>query len=185
MPYCNKSYFCKCFPRGRKRCAGKEYTIGIGTMMNAENILQVTKRHLLLANAVVWGAPGVKVLVTGIRSYLAIWPSKHIVWLVLGTICVLAGFNWMFCRIVKRYSNRVLAFPEEKKSILAFLPARGWILVVFMMCLGVSLKFIPGIPAEFFASFYPGLGIALLVAGAMFLAKWTEAASSSSARPTD
>ena len=65
-----------------------------------------------------------------------------------------------------------MALPEKKKSILAFLPVKGWILVIFMMCLGISLIFIPGIPTEFFASFYPGLGTALIVAGARFLASW-------------
>lgn len=140
--------------------------------MIIDGILPVAKRHLLLANAIVWGVPGVKVLVTGIQSYLAIWPSEHIVWLALGTILVLLGFIFMFSRIVERYSARIMAFPEKKKTLLAFLPVKGWILVIFMMCLGISLKFIPGIPTEFFASFYPGLGTALIVAGATFLAKW-------------
>ena len=143
--------------------------------MNTDGILPVAKRHLLLANAIVWGAPGVKILVTGIKSYLAIWPSRHIVWLAIGTVLVLAGFIFMFSRIVERYSARILAFPEKKKSLLAFLPVKGWFLVIFMMCLGISLKFIPGIPTEFFASFYPGLGIALIVAGATFLGKWIAA----------
>ena len=147
--------------------------------MNIDKILPVEKRHLLLANAIVWGAPGVKILVTGIRSYLSVWPSELIVWLALGTVAVLAGFLWMFSRIVKRYSDRILAFPQKKKSILAFLPLRGWILVIFMMCLGISLKFIPGIPTEFFASFYPALGTALVVSGATFFAKWTSLAGSS------
>lgn len=138
-------------------------------------ILPVVKRHLLLLNAIIWGAPGIKILVTGIQSYIAIWPSKSTPWLALGTVAVLAGFLWMFSRIVRRYSDRILAFPEEKKSILAFLPVRGWILIIFMMCLGISLKFIPGIPTEFFASFYPGLGTALIVAGATFFANWLKA----------
>lgn len=60
-------------------------------------------------------------------------------------------------------------------SILVFLPVRGWGLVIFMMCLGISLKFIPGVPTEFFASFYCGLGPALITAGAQFLSKWIEA----------
>lgn len=145
--------------------------------MNIDKCIPVAKRHLLLANAIVWGAPGIKILATGIRSYLAIWPSKHVAWLVLGSVCVLAAFLWMFSRIVKRYSDRIIAFPGERKSILAFLPVRGWILVVFMMCLGISLKFIPGIPTEFFASFYPGLGTALVVAGATFFSKWLETPS--------
>lgn len=138
-------------------------------------ILPVAKRHLLLANTIVWGAPGVKILVTGIQSYLALWPSKSIFWLALGTVAVLAGFVWMFNRIVKRYADRILDFPEEKKSLFAFLPVRGWILILFMMGLGISLKFIPGVPTEFFASFYCGLGPALIAAAAQFLARWVEA----------
>ena len=143
--------------------------------MDIDKILPVAKRHLLLANAIVWGAPGVKILVTGIKSCLAIGASPSVLWLALGTVLVLAGFIWMFSRIVKKYSERILGFPEKKKSILAFLPVRGWILVIFMMCLGISLKIIPGIPVEFFASFYPGLGTALIVAGAKFLANWSAA----------
>jgi len=143
--------------------------------MDADSILPVAKRHLLLANAVVWGAPGVKILVTGIRSYLALWPSKRIVWLAVGTVLVLAGFLWMFDRIVRKYSDRILSFPERKKSLFAFLSAKGYVLILFMMCLGISLKFIPGVPTEFFASFYCGLGTALIVAAAKFLANWLEA----------
>ncbi|MBQ9309872.1 MAG: hypothetical protein IJ222_03305 [Bacteroidales bacterium] len=140
-----------------------------------DSFLPVARRHLLLANAIIWGAPGIKILITGIQSYLEILPSKSVAWLALGTLLVLAGFLWMFGKIVKKYSDRILSFPEEKKSILAFLPVRGWILIIFMMCLGISLKFIPGIPTEFFASFYPGLGTALIVAGATFLSNWVNA----------
>lgn len=142
--------------------------------MNLDRILPVSKRHLLLCNAIVWGAPGVKILVTGIQSYLAVWPSDHIVLLAAGTVLVLAGFVWMFRRIVRKYSDRIMNFPEEKKSILAFLPLRGWILVLFMMGLGIALKHIPGVPAEFFASFYCGLGPALIAAAALFLSRWLE-----------
>lgn len=143
--------------------------------MNIDKILPVARRHLLLANAVVWGAPGVKILVTGIQSYLALWLSKSIPWLAIGTVLVLVGFVWMFNRIVKKYSDRIMAFPEKKKSLLAFLPVRGWILVIFMMGLGISLKHIPGVPTEFFASFYCGLGPALIAAAAQFLAGWVDA----------
>ncbi len=139
------------------------------------NIFPVAKRHLLLANAIVWGAPGIKILTTGIQSYLQLWPSKHIVWLGLGTVAVLAAFNWMFSFFVKKYSDRILAFKEEKRSLFDFLPLKGWIIVIFMMCLGISLKFIPGVPTEFFASFYSGLGPALIVAGATFFSKWLKA----------
>ena len=57
----------------------------------------------------------------------------------------------------------------------AFLPVKGWILVIFMICLGISLKHIPGVPTEFFASFYCGLGPALVSAAYLFLARWIQA----------
>lgn len=142
--------------------------------MDIDRFLPVSKRHLLLANAIVWGAPGINILITGIRSYLALWPSEQIVWLAIGSVLVLAGFVWMFGRIVRRYSDRIMNFPQKKKSILAFLPVRGWILVIFMMCLGISLKHIPGVPTAFFASFYCGLGPALITAASQFLSGWID-----------
>ena len=39
----------------------------------------------------------------------------------------------------------------------------------------ISLKFIPGMPAEFFAGFYPGLGTALAIAGIRYFVSWIEA----------
>lgn len=134
--------------------------------------IPVAKRHLLLANALVWGLPGIRILVTGIQSYLTLPASGKIPYLAVGSVAVFCAFTWMFGRIVRRYSDRIMDFPGERKSLLSFLPPRGWVLVFFMMCLGISLKFIPGIPAEFFASFYCGLGTALLVAGAQFLSRW-------------
>lgn len=143
--------------------------------MDIDRILPVAKRHLLLANAIVWGAPGIKILITGVKSYFALWPSKSILWLALGTILVMTGFVWMFSRIVKKYSDRIMDFPQQKKSILTLLPVKGWILVIFMICLGISLKHIPGVPTEFFASFYCGLGPALISAAYLFLARWLQA----------
>lgn len=140
-----------------------------------DSILPVAKRHLLLTNAIIWGAPGIKILLTGIQSYLALWPSRNIIFLALGTVLVLAGFIAMFRKIVKKYSDRIMDFPEEKKSIFAFLSTKGYILIIFMMCLGISLIFIPGVPTEFFASFYCGLGPALIIAAAQFLSRWVEA----------
>lgn len=99
--------------------------------MNPDIILPVAKPHLLLANAVVLGASGVKILVTGIQSYLAIRSSQ---------------------------------------SILAFLPLRGWILVIFMMCLGISLKFTPGFRRSLRFLLLRS-GSALIAAGTRFLSR--------------
>lgn len=41
-----------------------------------------------------------------------------------------------------------------------------------MITLGITLKYIPGIPESFFAWFYMGLGPGLLSAGIRFLIRW-------------
>ncbi|MBQ7734831.1 MAG: hypothetical protein IJT61_02725, partial [Bacteroidales bacterium] len=96
-------------------------------------------------------------------------------WLVLIAVAVSVAFSLMFNNFVKRYTRRILDFPKRKKSLFAFFDLHGYILIFFMMGLGISLKFIPGMPAEFFAGFYPGLGAALAIAGLRYFVSWIKA----------
>lgn len=91
---------------------------------------------------------------------------------MLITALVLAGFFMMFRKIVDKYSARIAAQPQETSFWQAF-PLRGWILIVCMSCLGIALRFIPGIPAEFTASFYSGLGPMLVFAACRFISNKT------------
>ena len=128
------------------------------------------KRFLYLIAALIWGIPGVMITIKGIKAYTAM-PSDELVWLLLITAGVLSGFILMFRRIVNRYCGLIDEQPE-KKSIWYTFPLRGWILIICMSCLGIALKFMPFIPAEFTASFYSGLGPALIIAAILFLKKF-------------
>lgn len=130
----------------------------------------ISKRFLYLVAAAIWGIPGVIIAVKGIRAYTAM-PADELWWLCLITAGVLISFIWMFRRIVNRYCNLIAALPD-KTTIRHTFPLRGWILIVCMSGLGIALKFIPCIPAEFTASFYSGLGPALVVAGCLFVKKY-------------
>jgi hypothetical protein len=117
--------------------------------------------------AVLWGIPGIIVTVKGIKAYLTM-PLQKLWWLLFITIFVLMSFFLMFRKIVDRYSTRIATQPEITTLWQTF-PLRGWILIVCMSCLGIALKFIPGILAEFTASFYSGLGPMLLFAACRFI----------------
>ena len=86
------------------------------------------------------------------------------------TASVLAMFYMMFRRIVGRYCDRIASLPDKVKIWQTF-PARGWILLVFMMGLGIALKHIPQVPSAFTASFYSGLGPMLLLSSIRFVAE--------------
>jgi len=118
------------------------------------------KRDILYYVAgIIWGIPGVIITLKGISAYMDM-SRQDLWWLLIITTLVLTGFVFMFTKIVAKYC-RLIASEPQKTSIWKTFPLRGWILIVFMTGLGVALKFI-GVPAEFTASFYSGLGPGLL-----------------------
>lgn len=84
------------------------------------------------------------------------------------TAVVLTAFFLMFRRIVAKYCDRINSL-DDKVKIWQTFPTRGWLLIVFMMGLGITLKHIPGVPTSFTASFYTGLGPMLLISAGRFL----------------
>lgn len=126
------------------------------------------RKHLYFVAAVIWGIPGITITLKGISAY-RMQPSENIWWLVLITICVLSGFFLMFRKIVNRYCRRIASLPEKVKIWQTF-PTRGWVLLIFMMGLGIALKHIPAIPSAFIASFYSGLGPMLVFSSLRFMA---------------
>ncbi len=144
--------------------------------MNTDKIIPVNREHLLLMQVLCWLGPGIKIFITGIQSIAAVHAAhpERVWWLILIAVSVVVGFSLMFDNFIRRYTARILNFPERKKSLFAFFDLHGYILIFFMMGLGISLKFIPGIPAEFFAGFYPGLGAALSIAGIRYFISWCQ-----------
>ena len=145
--------------------------------MNTDRILPVNREHLLLMQVLCWLGPGIKVFVTGIKAMLQVNVTHpdRVWWLTLIAILVAVTFSLMFNNFIRRYKDRILNFLERKKSLFAFFDAHGYIMIIFFMCLGIGLKFVPGMPVDFFAGFYPGLGTALSIAGIRYLVTWCKA----------
>ncbi len=145
--------------------------------MNTDKIIPVNREHLLLMQVLCWLAPGIVITRKGILAMLTVneLHPERVWWLTLIAVAVVVCFSLMFNNFIIRYTNRILSFSERKKSLFAFFDVKGYILIIFMMGLGISLKFIPGMPAEFFAGFYPGLGLALSIAGIRYLISWCRA----------
>lgn len=145
--------------------------------MNTDKIIPVRKEHLLLMLVLFWLGPGVRILITGMQAMQQVKDAcpERVWWLCLIAVAVAVAFSFMFNNFIKRYTARILNFPVRKKSLFAFFDLHGYLLILFMMGLGISLKFVPGMPVEFFAGFYPGLGTALIIAGLHYFASWCRA----------
>ena len=103
--------------------------------MNTDRIIPVNREHLLLMQVLCWLGPGVKILITGIQAMLKVNTThpERIWWLCIIATAVAVGFSLMFNNFVKRYTARILNFPERKKSLFAFFDLHGYILIFFMM----------------------------------------------------
>lgn len=125
------------------------------------------KKYLYPVAGLIWGIPGGIVFIKGVNAY-RLQSLENNWWLLLITFGVLLFFFLMFRRIVDRYCQRIASLPEEVEIWQVF-PVRGWILVIFMMGLGIVLKRISWIPSAFIASFYSGLGPMLLLSSLRFM----------------
>ena len=132
---------------------------------------KVRKIYLLAINGLLWTAIGTKIAVTGVGHYLTT-PAEKLWWMIPLSALVFAGFYVMFTGIVRKYAERIHRLPGPKEPIWKTFGLKGYLIIAFMISLGISLKYIPGIPEPFFAWFYLGLGAGLLSAGIRFLIRW-------------
>ena len=132
---------------------------------------RVRTKHLLAVNGLMWTAIGTKITVTGVSHYLKADPGA-LIWMIPLSVLVFAAFYRMFTGVVRKYSARILSMQDEKTGIWETFSLKGYLIIAFMISLGIGLKHIPGIPSNFFAWFYCGLGPGLLSAGIRFLLRW-------------
>ena len=140
-------------------------------------MLKVKKTTLILVAAIVRFLAGANILRIGLQSAITLWQQKNYIPLVIAlsfSLLVLIGFLFMFRRVIDKHCRRILSYPEEKKSIFLFFDLKGYLLMAFMMGLGITLRAIDKIPISFFAAFYTGLGTALMLGGIRFFLSRTK-----------
>lgn len=131
--------------------------------------MKIKKHTLLCVAGALWLIAGVNILRIGAGALLG--SSAHgMIWLMcVGALAVFAGFMLMFRHIVDKHKRRILAYLEESRSVWDCFDRKGYVLMVFMMTLGIVLRRVAQLPPAFFAVFYTGLGAALSVSGLMFI----------------
>ena len=136
-------------------------------------MLRIPTRHLLLVNGILWTAIGTKIALIGIKAYQSLEVIPW--WFFLLSAVVFAGFWFMFTGVVRKYAARIMAMTEPKTSIFKTFSLKGYLIIAFMITLGITLKRIPQVPDTFIAWFYCGLGPGLLSAGLRFILRWWKA----------
>ncbi|MCI9467397.1 MAG: hypothetical protein HFE99_09845 [Ruminiclostridium sp.] len=127
--------------------------------------MQVKKRTLLLLACLVWTVAGFNVFRIGILAYATYW---SVVNLILSLLVFALFQRFIFGRLVRKHTARILGYQEERQFFLKFFDRKAFLIMAVMIVGGISLRGSGLAPERFIAVFYSGLGASLLLAGILF-----------------
>lgn len=128
-------------------------------------MLTVRKNTLLLIAGIVWLIAGLNVARLGVIEY-----QNHVtpVRILLSAIVFLL-FGCMFYAMSGKHIRRIADYEDDSHPFYRFFDAKSYCIMIFMMSGGIWLRSSGLVPMTFIAFFYTGLGLALTLAGLLFL----------------
>lgn len=134
--------------------------------MEIRRCVHDTKKYLLLLMGLVWGAAGFNILRLGLLAYVGLVKPLY---LLLSAAVFVIFQKMVFGKLVQKHTARILAYEAPKVWFWHFFDRKSFIIMAFMMTMGISLRKFSLVPIDFIAFFYTGLGASLLLAGILFL----------------
>lgn len=125
-------------------------------------------KHLVFLDGFIWLAAGLNVVNLGVRAWQGLEGTGF--WLVVGCVLTMGAFGTMFVRMVFKNVERLRLISAERRHVWNCMSLRSFLIMAFMIGLGVTLRHSPQVPRGFIAFFYVGLGTALSAAGVVYLA---------------
>ena len=134
-----------------------------------KNRLLVHKNTLILIAGIVWAIAGFNIVRIGLIAY----KGNFTWWRALLSVAVYAVFQlFIFGKMVLKHTNRILNYEDERQNFFRFFDTRSYLIMAFMMTLGIGLRVSGAVPNTFIAFFYTGLGASLLTAGVLFILRY-------------
>ena len=138
--------------------------------------MRVAKEKLLLIAGFVWLAAGFNIALLGVSAFSQM-DEGLLLALAVGAVLVFTVFHaGMFSKLVGKHADRIVAMEEDRAPVWKFFDAKGYLIMAFMMTMGIGLRASGIAPLWFIAFFYTGLGASLLLAGLLFACNFAKAA---------
>lgn len=127
--------------------------------------MRVKKETLLLLACFIWLAAGFNILRIGLLTYTDYITLFNI---CLSVIVFCIFWFMIFYKLTVKHTDRIQGYQEERHFFLKFFDKKSFLIMAFMMTLGISLRSFHLASDHFIAVFYTGLGSALFLAGIIF-----------------
>lgn len=127
--------------------------------------MKIKKNKLLLMAFIVWLIAGLNVLKIGLSDYAS---YVNIVNILLSGAVFLIFQIFIFGKLVKKHTKRIISYNEEYQWMWKFFDKPSFLIMTLMMDGGILLRMSNLAPTVFIAVFYTGLGASLALAGILF-----------------
>lgn len=130
----------------------------------------VTQHTLLITAGAIWLLAGVNILRVG----LTCWINDTQYWLFKiceASLIFLLFFGIIFHKLYKKHTFRI-SQKKGKHCPFSFFDIKGWIVMIFMITVGLAARVYHLLPDSFIAVFYTGLSLALIGTGLRFIGYW-------------
>ena len=125
----------------------------------------ISKKYLLFLAGIVWSIASYNVLHIGLQSYTEYLSPI----LFFASAIVFLFFQFMiFGKLVKKHTQRIKGYQEEKKWFWNFFDLKSFLIMAFMITGGILIRSLKLCPEWFIAFFYTGLGASGFLAGISF-----------------
>lgn len=131
----------------------------------------VNRQMLLIIAGTVWIVAGGNILRIGVMT----WMNSSQNWMFKigeATIVFLLFFVLVFKRLYYKHTRRIDQKNEHHNCPFSFFDVKSWIIMIFMITLGITIRSFCLLPDSFISVFYTGLSIALILTGVLFIRYW-------------
>jgi hypothetical protein len=141
-------------------------------MTTAKTILQlfkpgIPKRYLLFVAALVWTFAGGMLFFRGF-SMLFLFPRLLWVKLIGSLTGGLFFYKFMFFKISFKHTRRILKMEIERPCFFSFFSFRSYIMMAFMISMGITLRITGIVPIEYLSILYVTMGVPLTMSAFRF-----------------
>ena len=130
--------------------------------------IKADKRTLLLIAGALWSFAGGRVFTLGLGD-LTSNANNVIIYLLVSSVIFFMFFKFVFSKMVKKHSKRILNSLLERHCLFSFFDVKSYIIMVVMIVGGISVRNAHIFDPRYLGTFYIGLGLELLGAGLAFL----------------
>jgi len=123
----------------------------------------VNRKWLIIISALMWSGVGIFLNILAYNWIRSLNTIQLLLTMLIGLLAGLIIAKFGFGYIAQKNINRILAYPKDV-CVFAFQEWKSYILIAFMMSMGIFMRTSGIISKALLAPMYIGIGIALFIA---------------------